>query len=210
MAVHVPLMLDAQVEARMLMLSSNNILKPADGLPISAPSQDMTIGLFKSDIEKPKEQVIRLPISSSVRAQPGKSCFSMKAVPKTSSRLKNCLRSCSPEQFFDSNETVELLKKAKVDKITVYRAPIFQSASEAVNAYENGKFNLLWPVYLKKADISKVKDADKNAPVREQYMRTTMAVSFSMTICRQISHIRTFRSRGHVSHSIKRMFNDTH
>ena len=54
MAVHVPLMLDAQVEARMLMLSSNNILKPADGNPISNPTQDMTIGLFYLTIEKPE------------------------------------------------------------------------------------------------------------------------------------------------------------
>ncbi|WP_068427892.1 DNA-directed RNA polymerase subunit beta' [Piscicoccus intestinalis] len=46
MAVHVPLSAEAQAEARILMLSSNNILKPADGRPVTMPSQDMIIGLF--------------------------------------------------------------------------------------------------------------------------------------------------------------------
>ena len=46
MAVHVPLSAEAQAEARILMLSSNNILKPADGRPVTMPTQDMIIGLF--------------------------------------------------------------------------------------------------------------------------------------------------------------------
>jgi len=46
MAVHLPLSAEAQAEARILMLSSNNILKPADGRPVTMPTQDMIIGLF--------------------------------------------------------------------------------------------------------------------------------------------------------------------
>jgi DNA-directed RNA polymerase subunit beta' len=46
MAVHVPLSFEAQLEARVLMLSSNNILKPANGRPITAPSQDMVLGCY--------------------------------------------------------------------------------------------------------------------------------------------------------------------
>ncbi|WP_448073417.1 DNA-directed RNA polymerase subunit beta' [Georgenia yuyongxinii] len=46
MAVHLPLSAEAQAEARILMLSSNNILKPSDGRPVTMPSQDMIIGLF--------------------------------------------------------------------------------------------------------------------------------------------------------------------
>ena len=46
MAVHLPLSVEAQAEARVLMLSSNNILKPSDGRPVTMPSQDMIIGLF--------------------------------------------------------------------------------------------------------------------------------------------------------------------
>lgn len=46
MAVHLPLSPEAQAEARILMLSSNNILKPSDGRPVAVPSQDMIIGLY--------------------------------------------------------------------------------------------------------------------------------------------------------------------
>ena len=46
MAVHLPLSAEAQAEARILMLSTNNILKPADGKPVTMPTQDMIIGLF--------------------------------------------------------------------------------------------------------------------------------------------------------------------
>lgn len=46
MAVHLPLGAEAQAEARILMLSTNNILKPSDGRPVAMPSQDMIYGLF--------------------------------------------------------------------------------------------------------------------------------------------------------------------
>jgi DNA-directed RNA polymerase subunit beta' len=46
MAVHVPLSFEAQLEARVLMISSNNILKPADGRPVAEPSQDMVLGCY--------------------------------------------------------------------------------------------------------------------------------------------------------------------
>jgi len=46
MAVHVPLSIEAQVEARVLMLSVNNILSPANGRPITVPSQDMVLGVY--------------------------------------------------------------------------------------------------------------------------------------------------------------------
>ena len=54
MAVHVPLSAEAQAEARILMLSSNNILKPADGRPVTMPTQDMIIGLFHLTSESPE------------------------------------------------------------------------------------------------------------------------------------------------------------
>ncbi len=46
MAVHLPLSSEAQAEARILMLSSNNILKPADGRPVTMPTQDMVLGIY--------------------------------------------------------------------------------------------------------------------------------------------------------------------
>ncbi|WP_019624927.1 DNA-directed RNA polymerase subunit beta' [Thioalkalivibrio thiocyanoxidans] len=52
MAVHVPLSLEAQLEARTLMLSSNNVLSPANGEPIIVPSQDIVLGLYYLSREK--------------------------------------------------------------------------------------------------------------------------------------------------------------
>ena len=51
MAVHVPLSLEAQLEARVLMMSTNNILSPANGKPIIVPSQDIVLGLYYMTME---------------------------------------------------------------------------------------------------------------------------------------------------------------
>ncbi|WP_167317448.1 DNA-directed RNA polymerase subunit beta' [Caldicellulosiruptor obsidiansis] len=52
MAVHVPLSAEAQAEARFLMLSANNLLKPADGKPVVVPTQDMVLGIYYLTLEK--------------------------------------------------------------------------------------------------------------------------------------------------------------
>ena len=53
MAVHVPLSIEAQAEARVLMMSTNNILSPAHGDPIIVPSQDIVLGIYYMTREKP-------------------------------------------------------------------------------------------------------------------------------------------------------------
>ena len=55
MAVHVPLSLEAQLEARVLMMSTNNILSPANGKPIIVPSQDIILGLYYMSLERENE-----------------------------------------------------------------------------------------------------------------------------------------------------------
>jgi len=55
MAVHVPLSLEAQLEARVLMMSTNNILSPANGKPIIVPSQDMVLGLYYLSLDRENE-----------------------------------------------------------------------------------------------------------------------------------------------------------
>ena len=52
MAVHVPLSLEAQLEARVLMMSTNNVLSPANGAPIIVPSQDMVLGLYYISLQR--------------------------------------------------------------------------------------------------------------------------------------------------------------
>ncbi|HXG70930.1 MAG TPA: DNA-directed RNA polymerase subunit beta', partial [Gemmatimonadaceae bacterium] len=54
MAVHVPLSFEAQLECRLLMLSSNNILKPSDGRPVAEPSQDIVLGCYYATKAPPR------------------------------------------------------------------------------------------------------------------------------------------------------------
>src|SRR5271157_1807097 len=56
MAVHIPLSIEAQLEARVLMMSTNNILSPANGKPIIVPSQDIVLGLYHITMEREDEQ----------------------------------------------------------------------------------------------------------------------------------------------------------
>ncbi|HNW85714.1 MAG TPA: DNA-directed RNA polymerase subunit beta' [Candidatus Limiplasma sp.] len=60
MAVHVPLSMEAQAEARFLMLAHNNILKPQDGKPVMSPSQDMVIGCYYLTMTYPKRENLTL------------------------------------------------------------------------------------------------------------------------------------------------------
>ena len=56
MAVHIPLSVEAQVEARTLMLSTENILSPAHGRPLAIPSQDMVLGCYYLTLERPRQK----------------------------------------------------------------------------------------------------------------------------------------------------------
>ena len=62
MAVHVPLSLEAQMEARTLMLASNNVLSPANGEPIIVPSQDIVLGLYYMTRDKNQRLGRRQPV----------------------------------------------------------------------------------------------------------------------------------------------------
>ena len=71
MAVHVPLSLEAQLEARVLMMSTNNILSPASGQPIIVPSQDIVLGLYYISMERDGEPGEGMSCSSiSPRSKP--------------------------------------------------------------------------------------------------------------------------------------------
>ena len=64
MAVHVPLSIEAQVEARALMMSTNNILSPANGKPIIVPTQDIVLGLYYMTRERPNARGIDHPFAN--------------------------------------------------------------------------------------------------------------------------------------------------
>ncbi|WP_323841195.1 MULTISPECIES: DNA-directed RNA polymerase subunit beta' [unclassified Moraxella] len=71
MAVHVPLTLEAQLEARALMMSTNNILSPANGEPIIVPSQDVVLGLYyisRSHVNAKGENMVFSTVNETLRA----------------------------------------------------------------------------------------------------------------------------------------------
>src|ERR687895_441405 len=69
MAVHVPLSIEAQVEARVLMMSTNNILSPAHGKPIIVPTQDIVLGLYYMTRERPYSKGEGMTFSSWTEAR---------------------------------------------------------------------------------------------------------------------------------------------
>ena len=62
MAVHVPLSVEAQIEARVLMMSTNNILSPATGRPIIGPTQDIVLGCYYMTRERPGARGEGMPL----------------------------------------------------------------------------------------------------------------------------------------------------
>ena len=69
MAVHVPLSAEAQAEARFLMLSTNNLLKPQDGKPVTVPTQDMILGCYYLTMEVENDKGAGMVFSSIDEAQ---------------------------------------------------------------------------------------------------------------------------------------------
>jgi DNA-directed RNA polymerase subunit beta' len=85
MAVHVPLSLEAQLEARALMMSTNNILSPANGEPIIVPSQDVVLGLYYMTRERIGARGERRARGSGAPSPTSRRC-----IAPTSSRRSTC------------------------------------------------------------------------------------------------------------------------
>jgi DNA-directed RNA polymerase subunit beta' len=209
MAVHVPLMVDAQIEARLLMLSSNNILKPADGNPITSPSQDMTIGLFYLTIEKPEGDGYPVTELKTKKGLTWEKLLLNEGRPFNFKLADDVDDNLPAGTVLDSKETISLLNKAKADKIIVYRPPVFHSLQEALNAYETNQFSLQWPVYLKKDALvfEQRDDDDKKDTVRDSYIRTTIGrVIFNDNLPSGFPFQNLQVKKGNVSNLIKRLF----
>ncbi|MDQ1690697.1 MAG: DNA-directed polymerase subunit beta, partial [Pseudonocardiales bacterium] len=89
MAVHLPLSAEAQAEARILMLSTNNILKPADGRPVTMPTQDMILGLYHLTALRPDSDGAGRVFSSESEAIMARDVKSLHLQAPVTIRLKN-------------------------------------------------------------------------------------------------------------------------
>ncbi len=175
MAVHVPLSLEAQMECRTLMLSTNNVLSPANGEPIIVPSQDIVLGLYNATREKigAKGEGMMFPnVGEISRAYETRN---VELNAKIITRIKE----------FELNEEGERTEKITRYETTVGRALLFEIFPEGL------PFTLLNKA-LKKKEISKLINASfRRCGLREtvifadklMYSGFTYATRAGISIC---------------------------
>ncbi|MGF1867847.1 DNA-directed RNA polymerase subunit beta' [Enterovibrio norvegicus] len=122
MAVHVPLTLEAQLEARALMMSTNNILSPASGDPIIVPSQDVVLGLYYMTREKVNAKGEGLYLSGPAEAEKAYRTGNAELHARVKVRLKEVLF----DEMGNRSESVELRNT------TVGRAMLWQIVPEGL------------------------------------------------------------------------------
>jgi DNA-directed RNA polymerase subunit beta' len=122
MAVHVPLTIEAQLEARALMMSTNNVLLPADGEPIIVPSQDVVLGVYwmsRERINDLGEGMVFADIEEVARAyRSGKVGLQASVKVRVTQRL--------------FNEERELIESTEIIDTTVGRALIFEIVPDGI------------------------------------------------------------------------------
>ena len=147
MAIHVPLSAEAQAEARMLMLSANNLLRPQDGKPVTVPTQDMILGAYY------------LTYTRLGKAEKGAETVFVTDAGDTGLPVN---------QIVDADEFVAANKKAKAENTAPasFRPVLnYSSVNEALAAYADGDVGLHAPIrvrYTKVVDgveVSRIIDA---------------------------------------------------
>ncbi len=156
MAVHVPLSLEAQLEARVLMMSTNNILSPANGKPIIVPSQDIVLGIYYLSDERP--DVAGPPVSID-------SEDALKAALENED--VTLFDAKKPTAVLDVDDTKKLFKALKDGKITAHRVPRFADVGSIELALDSGMVSL----HTKIKALYETVDEDGN-PVTERVIST--------------------------------------
>ncbi|MGF1627507.1 MAG: DNA-directed RNA polymerase subunit beta' [Alphaproteobacteria bacterium] len=131
MAVHVPLSLEAQLEARVLMMSTNNILSPANGKPIIVPSQDIVLGLYYMTMESPfaAGPVVSVDSADALAA----------ALEGGHVQLRGAGDAAADVDYKDAADAFAKMQKGK---IAAHRVPSFSSMGEIEHAIETGSLSL--------------------------------------------------------------------
>ncbi len=141
MAIHVPLSAEAQAEARFLMLSANNLLKPQDGKPVTVPTQDMILGAYYLTIQKPKEVKI---------TEPGDTGYEVGQVVRYITEEGDKL----PLERLNAQLVAEGKKPAEFTEEKCFggepaEGRAFSSVDEAILAYEAGAVGLHAPIKVR-------------------------------------------------------------
>ncbi|NLM16729.1 MAG: DNA-directed RNA polymerase subunit beta' [Candidatus Riflebacteria bacterium] len=208
MAVHVPLMLDAQVEARLLMMASNNILKPADGNPVAFPTQDMTIGLFYLTIMTPENDSYPRTTITLGKNETWENWLLPEGRPTDFVLAEDASDTLHKGFVFDGPEAIKALKKDKVESVTVYKPQVFASIEEARNAYETGNFELSAPIYMKRNLFLQPGKSEEANLSGNPYFKTTIGrVIFNDNLPADFPYQNAQVKKGNVSAIIKQLYN---
>ena len=159
MAVHVPLLLQARTECRVLLLASNNLLKPANGEPVPSPHQDMTIGIFYLTMDSiPPNTVREVPLRGTSKEGPtleevlkgGRlELTSAEEVAIGRGRKRDVL--VKPYTALGEEE-LKLLEANKVKSVKVLDMPFMSDAEEVLRAYEARRIKLHERIYYRHHD----------------------------------------------------------
>ena len=131
MAIHVPLSPEAQAEARMLMLSANNLLRPQDGKPVTVPTQDMILGAYY------------LTYTRLGKAEKGAETVYVTDAGDTGLPVGEIV---DADEFLAANKKAKAEKKAEAKFRPVHA---YSSAEEAIAAYSDGAIGLHAPILVR-------------------------------------------------------------
>lgn len=146
MAVHVPLSLEAQLESRVLMMSTNNILSPASGKPIIVPSQDIVLGLYYLTLERLENLGEPIQLDSEEMLESAMQHGDIILVAKKGKRTSV------------TGQASKLFKDWQNNKLTAHRVPLIATQSELTHALDSGSLNLHSPIKA----VYETVDADGN------------------------------------------------
>ena len=131
MAIHVPLSPEAQAEARMLMLSANNLLRPQDGKPVTVPTQDMILGAYY------------LTYTRLGKAEKGAETVFVTDAGDTGLPVNEIV---DADEFLAANKKAKAEKKAEAKFRPVHS---YSSPEEAIAAYSDGAIGLHAPILVR-------------------------------------------------------------
>ena len=170
MAIHVPLSPEAQAEARFLMLSANNLLKPQDGHPVTVPTQDMILGSYYLTLQKEHyDRIINTVLDDEAKMsvleerlgelepeenlafyndeEPVKSFTSLKSALEYTRDLPEVTKNetevhANPITLAFKKKTVQISLKKLLDECKKLTIKKYRSPDEALLAYDNGSCTL--------------------------------------------------------------------
>ncbi len=150
MAVHVPLSVEAQAEARFLMLSSNNILKLSDGKPVMSPTQDMVLGCYYLTIVR-KAEGFYYGENAQIEYTEKDGKF---YILKDGVIQENEEFTASDVEYFDDGAikscTLTSANGVVVNGVKKYVCPAYISEDEAIMAYQTKQLHLQDEIYLRR------------------------------------------------------------